>query len=187
MNLNLNIESILFFAFAFIMVGSAFGVIWHKNPVKSAMFLVTFFVSLAAAYALLGADFLATIQVLVYVGAIMVLFLFVIMLISVRDENFENSGSSWLKNILVFLLVAAFSLQLFVLIHIGNQPQHFIDRNVGHSFQLTRSKIIEGNSEVISYHLFSSYLLPFEVISILLLVAVIGAVVLAKKDRRKLQ
>ena len=181
-------ESILFFVFAFIMVGSAFGVIWHKNPVKSALFLIAFFVSLAATYALLGADFLATVQVLVYVGAIMVLFLFVIMLISVRDENFENFGSGWLKNILVFFLVAAFASQLFVLIHIGHQPQSFIDRNVGHSLELSgagKSQLIEGSSEVVSYHLFSSYLLPFEVISILLLVAVIGAVILAKKDRRK--
>ncbi len=182
-----SIELLLFYFFGFIMICSALGVVWHRNPVKSALFLVIFFVSLAATYALIGADFLATLQVLVYVGAIMVLFLFVIMLISVRDASFENFGSGWLRNTIIFFLMIAFLLQFFILINIGGQPQSQIDLNRYYSASISQDEIIRGNSEVLSFSLFAFYLLPFEVISILLLVAVIGAVVLAKKDRRKLQ
>ena len=181
------IQSVLFFVFSFILIASAFGVVWHKNPVKSALFLIAFFVGLAMTYALLGADFLAALQVLVYVGAIMVLFLFVIMLISVRDASFENFGSGWLKNTLMFFLLVSFLLQFFVLLQIGDRPPPPVNLSTGHSLRLPSQEIISGNSEVISFHLFASYLLPFEVVSILLLVAVIGAVVLAKKDRRRLE
>ena len=182
------IQSVLFFIFSFILIASAFGVVWHKNPVKSALFLIGFFVGLAMTYALLGADLLAALQVLVYVGAIMVLFLFVIMLISVRDASFENFGSGWLKNILMFFLLVSFLLQFFVLLQIADRPPPHVDLSSGHALSLPSSQeVISGNSEVVSFYLFASYLLPFEVVSILLLVAVIGAVVLAKKDRRRLE
>ena len=184
---DINTELLLFYLFGSIMIGSALGVVWHRNPVKSALFLVIFFVGLAATYALLGADFLATLQILVYVGAIMVLFLFVIMLISIRDASFENFGSGWLRNALIFFLIVAFLLQFFVLINIDRQPQSQIDLHINYSAEISQDNVIKGNSEVISFSLFAFYLLPFEVISILLLVAVIGAVILAKKDRRKLQ
>ena len=170
------------------MLSSALGVVWNKNPVKSALFLVICFLGLAATYALLGADFLATVQILIYVGAIMVLFLFVIMLISIRDDVFQNYGSGWFKNILVSLMISAFLLQFVVILGIPKgEGKKTIDQGAKYIDKLSETDVLEGNVEVLSYHLFSSYLLPFELISILLLVAVIGAVVLAKKDRRRLQ
>ena len=184
----MEIQVILFGVFSFIMLFSALGVIWHQNPVKSALFLVVFFVGLAATYALLGADFLAAVQILVYVGAIMVLFLFVIMLIAIRDDIFQNYGSSWLKNILVSLLTGSFLLQFIVILGISRSgDEKMIDRGVEYVHKLSDTTTLRGNVEVLSYNLFSTYLLPFELMSILLLVAVIGAVILAKRDRRGLE
>ncbi len=184
---NITVELALFYTFSFVMIGAAFGVIWHRNPIKSALFLVIFFVTLAATYALIGADFLATLQILIYVGAIMVLFLFVIMLISIRDTNFENFGLNAPRSLLIFFLVVAFLLQFFVLINAGHHNQTSISQSINSSINISQDKMIKGNTEIVSYSLFKFYLLPFEVVSILLLVAVIGAVMLAKKDRRKLQ
>ncbi|MDH5716150.1 MAG: NADH-quinone oxidoreductase subunit J [Spirochaetia bacterium] len=182
-----NIKEILFFLFAFIMTGSSVGVIMHKNPVKSALFLVVFFVSLASMFGLLGSEFLAVLQVLVYVGAIMVLFLFVIMLIAVRDENFENIGSRFGKTMVVSLLITAFLIQMTALVSVHFKNK--IDTSAGYERTIDASANIKitGHAENISFQLFEKYLLPFEVISLVLLVGVIGAVVIAKKNRRKLE
>jgi len=184
----MEIREILFFLFAFIMTGSSLGVIMHKNPVKSAMFLVAFFVALASIYAVLGAEFLAILQVLVYVGAIMVLFLFVIMLIAVRDENFENLGANKGKTLVAFFLVLAFVLQFAALAHVMNFDKKINTKAVyTKTIDASKNIVLEGNAEVLSFHLFEKYILPFELISIVLLIGVIGAVVIAKKNRRKLE
>ena len=192
--LDIEIHIILFFVFSFLLVASSLGVVINKNPIKSALFLVVFFVSLSAMFALLGAHFMATLQVLVYVGAIMVLFLFVIMLLAVRDKNFKNMRTNWVKSFTVFLLFVAFCFQFLVLSGLLNS--NFIQQkvNIQKKYQHTefvasnqKTEIIEGNTEVISFHLFKKHLLPFEIISIILLVAVVGSVMLAKKDRRQLE
>ncbi len=183
----LNMRMILFYVFSFIMVASALGVVLHRNPVKSAMFLVSFFVGLAAMYALLGAEFLAVVQILVYVGAIMVLFLFVIMLISVREENFESPGSNLGRTAATVLLIGAFAVQFLVMARVFTAGPGINASRPYHGSLGQTGKIIEGNVELLSFKLFQGYLLPFELISIVLLVAAIGAVVLAKKNRRKLQ
>ncbi|MDH5720389.1 MAG: NADH-quinone oxidoreductase subunit J [Spirochaetia bacterium] len=183
-----NIREILFFLFAFVMMGASFGVILHKNPVKSALFLVVFFVSLASLYGVLGAEFLAVLQVLVYVGAIMVLFLFVIMLIAVRDENFENIGANKGKTMVVFLLVLAFTMQFAALASVLSSDDKINTKTeYSKTIDSAQNLTIEGNAEVLSFHLFEKYILPFELISIVLLIGVIGAVVIAKKNRRRLE
>lgn len=182
-----SIRETLFFCFAGLLVISALGVVVHRNPVKSAMFLVSFFVGLAAMYALLGADFLSTMQVLVYVGAIMVLFLFVIMLLAVREENFEGLGTSMGKSTIAAIIALAFIVQASLLLKIN--PVHSeVNTVTPYSQGLPGTgKSIEGNVEVLSMVLFQEYLLPFELVALLLLVATIGAIVLAKKNRRELQ
>ncbi len=190
----MNIPEILFYSFTFILVGSAFGVVFHRNPVKSAMFLVLFFVGLAAMYALIGAEFMATLQVLVYVGAIMVLFLFVIMLISVREEALLNMGGNAGRTVIIAVLVLAFSLQFWVLLggFMKSQGEHVVNGAAPYSTEVmnytTGEKLlIKGNAEVISYTLFEKYLLPFELISLVLLVAVLGGILLTKHKRETLQ
>ena len=177
---------VLFGLFSFILIASVFGVILHKNPIKSALFLIVFFIGLALMYGLLGLSFLATVQVLVYVGAIMVLFLFVIMLISLREISIESFSNNWIRVIVAGALVLAFVFQFIMITFVyqsGKGENISID-----SFYHKKVESISlfGNSEVLSYALFSNYLLPFEILSIVLLIAVIGATMLAKKNNRKI-
>ncbi|MCS6984441.1 MAG: NADH-quinone oxidoreductase subunit J [Leptospiraceae bacterium] len=181
----MNVRLVLFFVFSFVLLGAALGVVLHRNPVKSAMFLVVFFVGLASMYALLGAEFLAVVQVLVYVGAVMVLFLFVIMLIAVKEEYFESPASNLPRAVTVIALIFAFLLQFFAIMPLFSSQPLIPVRGYQGTFGPS-GKIITGNVELLSVEFFARYLLPFELISIVLLVAVIGAVVLAKKNRRKL-
>ncbi len=182
----LQIPYIVFFSLAFVMVGSAIGVIVHKNPIKNALFLIMFFVGLAGMFALLGSQFLATVQILVYVGAIMVLFLFVIMFIEVRTATISNlvekSVSKW---ILYLCIILSFLMQLIVLLFGFVQNNKYeVTLDSTYTKIINSQNILSGNVEVVSYHLFSRYLIPFEAVSFLLLLAVIGALMLAKKDRR---
>lgn len=187
MGQNMNIQLILFFVFSFILISSAFGVVLHRNPVKSAMFLVAFFVGLASLYALIGAEFLAVVQVLVYVGAVMVLFLFVIMLIAVREEQFESPASNFPRTFAILALILAFLIQFFIMLKVLKKGPAITAAQTTYEGTLGNlGKIVTGNAELLSLDLFARYLLPFELISVVLLIAAIGAVVLAKKNRRKL-
>lgn len=167
------------------MIGSSIGVILHKNPVKAAMFLVVFFVGLAATYALLGAEVLATIQILVYVGAIMVLFLFVIMLIAVRDENFDPLGNNIGRFFTMLFVGMTFAGALLVYQSSSNiQDEIPVTDKYSKMLDYAKDYRIEGNAEVLSVELFQNYVLPFEVASVILLVAVIGSIIIAKRNRR---
>lgn len=191
--MDMTMREILFYSFSFLMIGAGSGVVLNKNPVKSALFLVLFFLGLAFTYAFLGAEFMATLQVLVYVGAIMVLFLFVIMLIAVRETAFENLGSNVGRGMIIVALVVAFGLQFWALLggFIGKEDaaQWQVDTATPYeeTVEASTDLVIKGNAEVISYTLFKKYLLPFELISLVLLVAAMGAVLLTKKNREKLQ
>jgi len=181
----INIRHLLFFLFSFLMIGSSVGVILHKNPVKAAMFLVVFFVGLAATYALLGAEVLATIQILVYVGAIMVLFLFVIMLIAVRDENFDPLGNNIGRFLTMLFVGLTFAGALLVYQSSSNiQDEIPVTDKYSKMLDYAKDYRIEGNAEVLSVELFQNYVLPFEVASVILLVAVIGSIIIAKRNRR---
>ncbi len=166
-------EILLFWIFAVITVGGAVMVIASRNPVHSVMFLVVTFFTIAGFYVLLGAHFLAAIQVAVYAGAIMVLFLFVVMLLNLKKSEREFSKLPGIK-------VFGTALAIFFLFEIG-----FIARNVmteGEKGGITAEEIAsQGNTNLIGKILFTDYLYAFEITSVLLLVAIIGAVVLAKK------
>ena len=159
----------LFYFIACLTIISALFVVLNRNPVYSAVMLVFCFFSLAALYVLLEAYFVAVLEIIVYAGAIMVLFLFVIMLINVGKEIAATSIIVKAK-VLPFMLVVLFSLNIILLI---------LWRNEGLHQSNTISSV--GSITAIGQALFTKYLLPFEIASLLLLVALIGTVYLAKK------
>ena len=161
--------AILFYFIAFLTIISALFVVLNRNPVYSAVMLVFCFFSLAALYVLLEAYFVAVLEIIVYAGAIMVLFLFVIMLINVGKEKAATSLVQKAKAF-PFMLVVLFSLNIILLILWRNEELHQSN---------TISSV--GDITAIGQALFTKYLLPFEIASLLLLVALIGTVYLAKK------
>ena len=159
----------LFYFIACLTIISALFVVLNRNPVYSAVMLVFCFFSLAALYVLLEAYFVAVLEIIDYAGAMMVLFLFVIMLINVGKEIAATSIIVKAK-VLPFVLVVLFSLNIILLI---------LWRNEGLHQSNTISSV--GSITAIGQALFTKYLLPFEIASLLLLVALIGTVYLAKK------
>ena len=159
----------LFYFIAFLTIISALFVVLNRNPVYSAVMLVFCFFSLAALYVLLEAYFVAVLEIIVYAGAIMVLFLFVIMLINVDKEKGSTALIQKAK-VLPFGLVILFLLNIILLILWRNEGLH-------------QSNAISsaGSITAIGQALFTKYLLPFEIASLLLLVALIGTVYLAKR------
>lgn len=168
----MSLEVILFILFASICAVSAVLMITRPNPVISALFLVLNFASLAGLYLLLNAQFIAVAQVIVYAGAIMVFFLFVIMLLNPEKEKrfFEQK-----KKFRIFIIgvVALVLIQIVYAIFLSN-PSDSISTEVSRSVQT-------GTIENIGREMFTNYILPFEAAGYLLLAATIGAMVLAKK------
>ncbi len=161
--------SILFYIFAAITVLAALNMVLQRTPVYSALSLIVVLCSLAVVYLLLGAEFMAVLQVIVYAGAIMVLFVFVIMLLNAGHEvpSHRSRIAKWIGA----PLVAAFLVEM--LVAIWNQFPAGSAATPAH---------LDGSPAAIGHLLFRSYVLPFEVTSVLILVAVLGAVVLAKKE-----
>ncbi len=163
-------QDIFFYLFAALTVFCAVMVIgpFTRNPVTSAMFLVLTIVSMAGLFVLLHAFFLAAVQILVYAGAVMVLFLFVIMLLDLKEEERRKitTVGAVLGTIAVgsigFLLIR--SVLTFAKTSANPQPA------------------LEGATTSLGHLLFSNYVLPFEIVSLLLLVAMIGVILLSKKD-----
>ncbi len=170
-------ETLFFYAFGIIAIASAIMMVLSRNPVHSALFLIVTFFSLAGLFILLDAHFLAAIQVLVYTGAIMVLFLFVIMLLNLKSVKGEFEKLLHLK---IMGAGAAFFL-IFELLYLISKGT-FLGTPGGVTGDVLAQ---EGNTRLIGKLLFTDYLLPFEITSILLIVAIIGAVVLAKKTLRE--
>jgi|ERR1041385_769219 NADH-quinone oxidoreductase subunit J len=167
----MNFETIFFFFIAFLAVVSAVLMITRRNPIASVLYLIVNFFCLAVLYLLLRAQFIAIIQILVYAGAIMVLFLFVIMLLNLGNEKAFAEKKSFRKYAAVALVgTMLFEIVLGILLPIQNGPA---------SLHPQAAQI--GTVEFIGRVLFSDYLLPFEVTSILLLAALVGVIVLAKK------
>ncbi|MBI3694500.1 MAG: NADH-quinone oxidoreductase subunit J [Acidobacteria bacterium] len=165
------LDTALFYIFAALTLGGGVLTITRRSAVHSAIWLITSLLGVAGLYLLQRAEFLAGVQVILYVGGIMVLFLFVIMLVNLDQAAKEKrfSGQKWIA----LACVAAVALQAL----------WFVSKGAGR-FTLGQPSIAGenlGNSEHVSRVLFSQYLLPFELASILLLVAIIGAVVMAKK------
>ena len=159
----------LFGGFAITLVACSLMVILHRNPVTSALFLVVSFCALAGLYLLLQAEFLAMVQVIVYAGAIMVLFLFVLMYLNLKrdvEDGFQfalRRGVGWLLGILLLVEAA-------MLLTRGWAP--------GATTEPPPPPV--GNSAAIGQLLYSRYLFPFELTSILLLVGIVGAVVIGR-------
>ena len=166
---------ILFWTFAGIAVLSAALCITRRNPVASALWLVVVLFQLAALFVMLDAQFIAVLQVLVYAGAIMVLFLFVIMLLNLgRLTAGDMKAPAGLA--IGALLAGALGLQLFILIRAA--PPNDVSLPPGALEAAMRTQGLVG---VVARPLFTDYLVPFEITSILLLAAIVGAVVLAKR------
>lgn len=171
--MNINIEQVLFGAFAVLTLLSAALVIFAKSPISSAMALVSTFFFLAGIYVLLWAHTVAAVQVLVYAGAIMVLFLFVIMLLNLGEET---AGPR-----LTFgrIIGGGAAIGLFVVLALAIARVHASPAALtGKNGQLTEQTF--GTLRTIGEAIFTTWLLPFEAVSLLLLVAMVGAVVVAK-------
>lgn len=167
------IDSVLFYIFAVIILGSAVMTITRRNVVHSAIWLIGALVGVAGLYLLQGAEFLAGVQIIVYIGGITVLFLFVIMLVPVREEAMTRRFSSQ-KWIAVFCSVVVLVILGAFVVH-GVSGLDFPEKG-----EPLEPSSLTQNSEEVGYVLFSEYLLPFELASILLLAAIIGAVVMSK-------
>ncbi len=166
-------EIALFIIFGLLAVAGALNLLFQRHPINSALSLVVVMMSLAVLYWSLGAEFLAAAQVIVYAGAIMVLFIFVVMLLNAGEE--ERTHGSRIAYIAGIPGAAAiFCLLCFVFL---SERSHFGATTLGGYLDTTASNIAD-----ISHALFTSLLLPFEVTSILILVAILGAVVLARKE-----
>jgi NADH-quinone oxidoreductase subunit J len=159
----------LFFYFGSIVVGTATLVVTLRNPVYSAMSLLIMFFHVAGLFVLLNAEFIAAIQVLVYAGAVLVLYLFVVMLLNLKRE--ERYHQQYLLG--AFLGAVILSELVLVLFRTRFQPP------IG-PYTPAQVQAI-GDTEAVGKALFTTYLLPFEVASLVLLVAMIGAIVLAKR------
>ena len=158
---------ILFFIFALLCVGGAVNLLVQKHPINSALSLIVVMGSLALIYLLLGAEFVAAVQVIVYAGAIMVLFVFTIMLLNAGVE--ERTTGSRVATIFGIpgMLLGSILLAWVFLRHSGTEA--------------VAAGALPGDPKTIGQLLFHEFLLPFEITSILILIAIMGAVVLASK------
>jgi NADH-quinone oxidoreductase subunit J len=163
-------DVILFLTFAIIAVVAGFNLVLQTHPISSALSLIGVMGSLAVLYLLLGAEFLAAAQIIVYAGAIMVLFIFVIMLLNAGTE--ESASKS------VFSRVVAVPVLVIFVGVISYLITSVMPASPGVQF----GKFTGGGPLQIGRALFTQYLLPFEVVSILILIAILGAVVLARKE-----
>jgi len=163
-------DVILFLIFALIAVVCAINVVVQTHPISSAISLVGVMGSLAVLYLLLGAEFIAAAQVIVYAGAIMVLFVFVIMLLNAGAES--KRGRSLMAQLLgAPLLIALLGLLAY-----------FVQRLFPRSVSVHFGGFTHGTPLDIGRALFTTYLLPFEVTSVLILIGILGAIVLARKE-----
>ncbi len=161
-------QQLFFLALAAIALISGVLVVFQTHPLRSALWLIVNFFAVAGLYLLAHAEFIAAIQIIVYAGAIMVLFLFVIMLLNLRRPEEAPPGYRLGQKLAAVALAA---LSAVVLVYGFFQAQIPLAKE---------TTVSVGNTESIAQSLFTNYLLPFEVTSVLLLVAIVGAVILSK-------
>ena len=164
---------LLFWTFALLMLVFGVAVVANRNPVASALSLVVSFLGLAALFMSLDAYFIGIIQVLVYAGAVMVLFLFIIMLLDLRAE--EGRQTSWLALIGGITVALALLAQILYVIHNLKAAEQAFSPLARSTFDDVRN---------VGLLLFGSYNLPFQIIGVLVLVATIGVVLLSKREPR---
>lgn len=170
MNLAEGVQVVSFALLSVMMIGTALGVVLLTNIVYSAFLLGGVFISIAGLYLLLNADFIAAAQILIYVGAVNVLILFAIMLVNKR-EDFVPIAGRWIRRVSTALVCAGLFALLSTMILATPWSIY------------TGTVAIANNSIVqIGEHFFSDFLLPFELVSVLLLMAMVGAIILARRD-----
>ncbi len=164
---------LLFFILAAISIGSAVMMISCRNPVSCVIWLILTLAAVAGLFLSLSAEFLAIIQILVYAGAIMVLFLFVIMMLNIRADARTTHSTPQ--------VVAAVFLGLVLLYEVATIAKTGVAAPAKGSLPAQQVAAL-GNTEMVARSLFSDFLYPFEIVSILLLAAIVGAIVLAKRE-----
>jgi NADH-quinone oxidoreductase subunit J len=164
-------QQVAFWIIAVAMALAAIGVVRSQNVVHAALYLVVVLAGAAAQFILVASEFVAWVQVLIYIGAIVILFLFGIMLTRapMRSEGSLDNAQRW--------AAAVVSLFLF-----GVLAALLIDAYGGKKITLDNKLVAVGNTQVVGTSMFQNYLVPFEVVSLLLLAALIGAVVIARRD-----
>ncbi|WP_395375527.1 NADH-quinone oxidoreductase subunit J [Marinicella sp. W31] len=168
------LQQILFYVFASVSIGAAIAVVSARNTVYSALFLVLCFFSTAALWLLIEAEFLAITLVLVYVGAVMVLFLFVVMMLDIKKPKAAQFKQTYTKAAL--LVAAAMLVQLVMLL--GYRAQGDLPAS-----ELVRQGAEYSNVTELAMSLFITYVYPFEIAAVILLVAIIAAILLTLRKR----
>ncbi len=168
----LPIQQLIFLFIAAVAVFAAFNVILQRNPIYSALSLIITMCALAGTFLLLEAQFVAAMQVIVYAGAVMVLFVFVIMLLNVRMEEARQDRVKYLKLVTPLLFAALLAEVFFVARSVTTATPPLVTKAGEHPY---------GTVEAIGEAMFSTYLFPFEATSVLILMAMVGALVLARK------
>jgi NADH-quinone oxidoreductase subunit J len=162
---------LLFIIFAGMAIGCAVAVVAQRNPLYSAISLIGVFISLACLYVMLAAPFIAAVQVIVYAGAIMVLVVFVIMLLNVEEEERRRPRLKFLVPVAIGLAAVLVAETSFIMYSVRFSP-----------FTPTNNISNTGLTSQIGTGLFTTYLLPFEITSVLLLMAIVGAMTLTRRS-----
>jgi len=174
-----NFQAVVFYAAAAVVIAGAIGVLTLKNPVHAALSLLATFIAVAALFVLQHAEFLAAVQILIYAGGVMVLFLFVIMLVNVASLPREPQ---YLGRLAPAAVVIGATLAVLVAVGVWSVA-------ASPAGDLAALTSVEGhalgNTEAVGWSLYRHYLLPFEVVSVVLLVAMIGAIVMGRKETPK--
>lgn len=170
MDLAQGVQFVSFFILAAMTIGASLGVVLFSNIVYSAFLLGGVFIGVSGIYILLNADFVAAAQILVYVGAVNVLILFAIMLVN-KQEDFANIPGRWIRKASTAVVCSGLFALLGTMILVTPW-----------SIDSTSPAVIENTILEIGKHFFSDYLLPFEIASVLLLMAMVGAIILARRD-----
>lgn len=170
---------ILFLAFAALAVVAAFNVILQRNPIYSAIGLIVVLCSLATLFLTLNAQFISAMQIIVYAGAIMVLFVFVIMLLNVRAEESRTDKQKYLKFLAAPLFLALLAEVIAVVRYVNLTPQPLPSAiNPANNPQN-----VLGTVENIAHGMFTNYVIPFEAASVLILMAIVGSMLLARREK----
>ncbi len=166
-------QTITFYLFSFVLIASSLGVITSRNPVHAALCLVLAFVSAAGLWILLFAEFLALTLILVYVGAVMVLFLFVVMML---DVNFDKLREGFRNNAFAAVLVGVVMLAEMAILLGG--------KAIGLTGEMPGAPQAVSNTKELGRVIYTQYLLPFELAAVVLLVAMVAAIALTFRERR---
>ena len=165
-------EAVFFYVFGLLTVGAALSVVFNRKPIYSVLSLLVVMFCLASFFVMLGAYFVAALQILLYAGAVLVLFLFVIMLLNLEPEHLARMRLFTLRTAGTTAAAALFCVLVRIVAVRGQPP-------------LSSLPAALGTVESLGARLFTSYILPFELTSFLILAAIIGAVTLAKQESRK--